>query len=95
MAGFSLNPGLRRIKEYWLCAPYAGFEGEKGLSKRYAQLNLPAVTLEGDAVLHTGFGLHVSTSEERATKARRKRRERVKLAVMLSLGLVIGWAIPW
>jgi hypothetical protein len=93
--GFSLNPGLRRIKEYWLCAPYAGFEGEKGLSKRYAQLNLPAVTLEGDAVLHTGFGLHVSTSEERATKARRKRRERVKLAVMLSLGLVIGWAIPW
>jgi hypothetical protein len=28
--GFSLNPGLRRMKEYRLCAPYAGFEGEKG-----------------------------------------------------------------
>ncbi|WP_339560536.1 glycosyltransferase family 2 protein [Pseudomonas sp. EA_65y_Pfl1_P113] len=91
--GFSLNPGLRRIKEYRLCAPYAGFEGEKGLSKRYAQLNLAAVTLEGDAVLHTGFGLHVATSEERLTKARRKRRERIKLAVMLVLGVGIGWLI--
>lgn len=91
--GFSLNPGLRRIKEYRLCAPFAGFQGEKGLSKRYAQLNLGAVTLEGDAVLHTGFGLHVSTSEERVTKARRKRRERIKLAAMLVLGLGIGWLI--
>lgn len=91
--GFSLNPGLRRMKEYRLCAPYAGFEGEKGLSKRYAQLNLAAVTLEGDAVLHTGFGLHVATSGERLTKARRKRRERIKLAAMLILGVGIGWLI--
>ncbi|MBB6289953.1 hypothetical protein FBY10_103176 [Pseudomonas sp. SJZ103] len=91
--GFSLNPGLRRIKEYWLCAPYAGFEGEKGLSRRYAQLNLPAVTLEGDAVLHTGFGLHVATAAERLTKARRKRRERIKLVLMLILGVGIGWLI--
>ena len=91
--GFSLNPGLRRIKEYWLCAPYAGFEGEKGLSKRYAQLNLGAVTLEGDAVLHTGFGLHVATAEERLNKARRKRRERIKLVAMLILGVGIGWLI--
>ncbi|MGA9704361.1 glycosyltransferase family 2 protein [Pseudomonas sp.] len=92
--GFSLNPGLRRIKEYRLCAPYSGFEGEKGLSRRYAQLNLGAVTLEGDAVLHTGFGLHVGTSEERLTKARRKRRERIKLVLMLILGVGIGWLIP-
>jgi len=91
--GFSLNPGLRRIKEYWLCAPYAAFEGEKGLSRRHAQLNLTAVTLEGDAVLHTGFGLHVATSEERFTKARRKRRERIKLVLMLILGGCIGWLI--
>lgn len=91
--GFSLNPGLRRMKEYRLCAPYAGFEGEKGLSMRYAQLNLAAVTLEGDAVLHTGFGLHVATSGERLTKARRKRRERIKLAAMLILGVGIGWLI--
>ncbi|WP_426100427.1 glycosyltransferase family 2 protein [Pseudomonas sp. PSPC3-3] len=91
--GFSLNPGLRRIKEYRLCAPYAGFEGEKGLSRRYAQLNLGAVTLEGDAVLHTGFGLHVATAEERLNKARRKRRERIKLVAMLILGVGIGWLI--
>ncbi|UII72034.1 glycosyltransferase family 2 protein [Pseudomonas sp. HN11] len=91
--GFSLNPGLRRIKEYWLCAPYAGFGGEKGLSKRYAQLNLAAVTLEGDAVLHTGFGLHVATASERLHKARRKRRERIKLVFALVLGAAIGWLI--
>ncbi|TFY85082.1 glycosyltransferase family 2 protein, partial [Pseudomonas kairouanensis] len=90
---FSLNPGLRRLREYALCAPYAGFEGEKGLSRRYAELNLTAVTLEGDAVLHTGFGLHVSTSAERLNKARRKRRERIKLVVMLLVGIGIGWFI--
>ncbi|MGY2288885.1 glycosyltransferase family 2 protein [Pseudomonas sp. SDO528_S397] len=88
---FSLNPGLRRIKEYRLCSPYAGFDGEKGLSRRYAELNLTAVTLEGDAVLHTGFGLHVHTAAERLNKQRRKRRERVKLALMLVLGVCIGW----
>lgn len=91
--GFSLNPGLRRIKEYRLCAPYAGFEGEKGLSRRYAQLNLGAVTLEGDAVLHTGLGLHVATAEQRLNKARRKRRERISLVAMLILGVGIGWLI--
>jgi len=84
---------LRRLRECALCAPYAGFEGEKGLSRRYAELNLTAMSLEGDAVLHTGFGLHVSTSAERLNKARRKRRERVKLVLMLLLGLGLGWLI--
>jgi intergrase/recombinase len=56
-------------------------------------LNLSAVTLEGDAVLHTGFGLHVATAEERLNKARRKRRERIKLVAMLILGVGIGWLI--
>nr|WP_246207924.1 glycosyltransferase family 2 protein [Pseudomonas karstica] len=87
---FSLNPGLRRVKEYRLCAPYDGHGGEKALSQRYAQLNLTAVTLEGDAVLHTGFGLHVETSVERLRKARRKRREQIKLALVLVLGICIG-----
>lgn len=81
------------MKEYRLCAPYAGFEKVKGLSKRYAQLNLSAMTLEGDAVLHTGFGLHVAATEERLNKARRKRREWIKLVAMLILGVGIGWLI--
>ena len=90
---FSLNPGLRRLKEYRLCAPFAGHGGEKALSQRYAELNLTAVTLEGDAVLHTGFGLHVETSAERQRKARRSRREQIKLALVLLLGVCIGWFI--
>nr|WP_314525777.1 glycosyltransferase family 2 protein [uncultured Pseudomonas sp.] len=90
---FSLNPGLRRIKEYRLCAPYASHDGEKALSKRYAQLNLTAVTLEGDAVRHTGFGLHVQTSVERERKARRSRREQIKFALFLLVGVCIGWFI--
>jgi hypothetical protein len=90
---FSLNPGLRRLKEYRLCAPFAGYDGEKALSQRYAELSLTAVTLEGDAVLHTGFGLHVETPAERQRKARRSRREQMKLALVLLLGVCIGWFI--
>jgi hypothetical protein len=90
---FSLNPGLRRLKEYRLCAPFAGYGGEKALSQRYAELNLTAVTLEGDAVLHTGFGIHVETPAERQRKARRSRREQIKLALVLLLGVCIGWFI--
>jgi hypothetical protein len=91
--GFSLNPGLRRLKEYRLCAPFAGYDGEKALSQRYAELSLTAVTLEGDAVLHTGFGLHVEIPAERQRKARRGRREQIKLALVLLLGVCIGWFI--
>ncbi|MFW0756571.1 glycosyltransferase family 2 protein [Pseudomonas sp. H11T01] len=90
---FSLNPGLRRLKEYRICAPFTGYGGEKALSQRYAELNLTAVTLEGDAVLHTGFGLHVETPAERQRKARRSRREQIKLALVLLLGVCIGWFI--
>ncbi len=91
--GFSLNPGLRRLKEYRLCAPFAAYGGEKALSQRYAELNLTAVTLEGDAVLHTGFGVHVELPAERRRKARRSRREQIKLALALLLGVCIGWFI--
>jgi hypothetical protein len=91
--GFSLNPGLRRVKEYRLCAPFSGHAGEKALSQRYAQLNLTALTLEADAVMHTGFGLHVQTPVERQRKARRSRREQVKFVLFLLLGVCIGWSI--
>jgi len=86
---FSLNPGLRRLKEYRLCAPFADFGGEKALSLRYAQLNLTAVALEGDAVLHTGFGVHVGVPVERQRKAQ------VKLSLVLLLGVCIGWLINY
>ncbi|MCW2268492.1 hypothetical protein D3C77_71840 [compost metagenome] len=87
---FSLNPGLRRLSDYQRCAPFAAYAGEKALSKRYAELNLTGVTLEGDAVLHTGFGSHVSLPEERRRKDRRRQRDRVKLAVILIVGIALG-----
>lgn len=90
---FSLNPGLRRHSDYLRCAPFASYSGEKALSKRYAELGLTAVALEGDAVLHTGFGNHVELPEERVRKARRRRREQVKLGCMLLVGLLIGAGI--
>lgn len=91
--GFSLNPGLRRMKDYRLCAPFTGYSGEKALSLRYAELNLTALTLEADAVMHTGFGLHVQTLAERQRKARRSRREQMKFVLSLLLGVCIGWFI--
>ncbi|MEX5363803.1 glycosyltransferase family 2 protein [Pseudomonas guariconensis] len=90
---FSLNPGLRRLSDYQRCAPFAAYSGEKALSRRYAELNLSAVTLEGDAVLHTGFGNHVTLPEEVQREARRRKRARQKLILTLLVGLVVGTGI--
>jgi len=90
---FSLNPGLRRLADYQRCAPFAAYSGEKALSRRYAELNLTAVTLEGDAVLHTGFGNHVTLPIEVERKAKRRKRDRIKLALTLVAGAVIGMGI--
>ncbi|AVD87334.1 MULTISPECIES: hypothetical protein [unclassified Pseudomonas] len=90
---FSLNPGLRRLSDYQRLAPFAAYAGEKALSRRYAELNLAAVTLEGDAVLHTGFGMHVTLPGEDRRKARRRKRDRVKLALTLLIGALLGMGI--
>ena len=90
---FSLNPGLRRLSDYQRCAPFAAYAGEKALSRRYAELNLTAVTLEGDAVLHTGFGNHVTLPIEVERKAKRRQRDRMKLALTLVAGALIGMGI--
>jgi len=56
-------------------------------------MNLTAVTLEGDAVLHTGFGSHVTLPEEVQRKAKRRQRDRVKLALTLIMGALVGMGI--
>ncbi|WP_439886489.1 glycosyltransferase family 2 protein [Pseudomonas sp. MBLB4123] len=89
--GFSFNPGLRRLKDYQAYAPYAQYSGEKELSALYAER--PALILENDAVLHTGFGEHVSVPEERSKKAKRKRLDRVRLLLVFAAGLLLGWWI--
>ena len=90
---FSLNPGLRRLSDYQRCAPFSAYAGEKALSRRYAELELTAVTLEGDAVMHTGFGSHVTLPEERQRKERRRQRDKLKLLMVLVLGVVLGTGI--
>lgn len=88
--GFSLNPGLRRLEDYQAVAPFAQYDGEKELSRLYAERQRHALILENDAVLHTGFGEHVTVPEERANKQRRKRRERVRLVAVFAVGLALG-----
>ena len=60
------------------------------MSKLYAANNRYALILENDAVLHTGFGEHVSVPKERANKARRKKRDRLRLVIAFALGMVLG-----
>jgi hypothetical protein len=91
--GFSFNPGLRRLADYTPMAPFAQYPGEKELSRRYAAANRHALILENDAVLHTGWGEHVAVPEERENKQRRKKIEKIKLAIALVIGLCIGYIL--
>lgn len=91
--GFSFNPGLRRLADYALAAPYAANEGEKRLSRFYADRQRYALILENDAVLHTGWGDHVTTGEETRKKYQRKRTEKLRLALVFSLGLIFGFLL--
>ena len=88
--GFSFNPGLRRLADYQLHAPYSTYGGEKNLSRLYAAENRYALILESDAVLHTGFDGHVETEKGKVDKLRRKRRDRAKLIGAFAIGLIIG-----
>ncbi|MNI91547.1 hypothetical protein D3C73_1492290 [compost metagenome] len=51
------------------------------------------MTLEGDAVLHTGFGSHVTVPEEVHRKAKRRNRDRIKLALTLVIGALAGMGL--
>lgn len=88
--GFSFNPGLRRLADYRLHAPYSEHTSEKALSRLYAAEGRHALILENDAVLHTGFDEHVNTPGESAKKVRRRRQERMRLLLAFGLGLLCG-----
>lgn len=91
--GFSFNPGLRRLADYVLHAPYAAHGGEKSLSRAYAAQGRYALLLESDAVLHTGFAEHVEVPLETRRKRQRQRRERWRTGAALVLGLAVGLSI--
>lgn len=87
--GFSFNPGLRRLADYQLLAPYSDKSGEKFLSTTYAAQGFSAMILEADAVLHTGFGAHVEVSRERQRKKQRSKREKLRL-LMVGAGMFLA-----
>jgi hypothetical protein len=89
--GFSFNPGLRRLSDYALAAPYAAKGGEKRLSQFYAERQRHALILENDAVLHTGWGEHVTTGDETRKKRQRKQAEKLRLALAFFIGITLGY----
>lgn len=89
--GFSLNPGLRRLNDYKLRAPYNRFTtaagGESCLSKEYAGMGKISILLENSAVIHTGWEHHIDNHQER----RKKRRKKIKKWLIMVLVLIVGF----
>lgn len=57
--GFSFNPGLRRMRDYKLLAPFAKWGNEHRVNEVYGDLGLRAAILEESAVEHIGDDRHV------------------------------------
>lgn len=89
-SGFSLNPGLRRLRDYTAAAPYAPFGTEQALSTHYGGLGFYALTLEADAILHLGWDAHVSSNKDGRTRRRILRQTLTYACSGLLLGLVLG-----
>lgn len=61
-SGLSFNPGLRRMRDYRIVGPYAGFgvaSGEARVSDCYRELGYRVAYLAEPAVRHIGEGRHV------------------------------------
>jgi hypothetical protein len=91
--GFSFNPGLRRLTDYQRHAPYAHFGGEKALSQAYADEGRYALILENDAVLHTGWGEHVTVPLERERKRKAKHQQHQRLWAAFLAGCLLGFLV--
>jgi hypothetical protein len=57
--GFSFNPGLRRLKDYQIIAPFNKIGHEVDIGLKYEKMNYHAVILEQSAVEHIGWERHV------------------------------------
>lgn len=53
--GFTLNPGLRRLKDYQLIAPIANYSGELTLSHAYFELGFRGAIFPSGYVKHIGY----------------------------------------
>ncbi len=54
--GYSLNPGLRRLYDYLVVAPYKQYGGEPWINQEYNKLNYMGATLIDQYVTHIGYG---------------------------------------
>jgi len=61
--GFSLNPGLRRLKEYLLAKPYSSIGWETELNKFYYDRGYYAISLKDRYVEHIGWHRHVQDAK--------------------------------
>lgn len=91
--GFSLNPGLRRMADYAAVAPFAAFATEKAISVRYGKLGFYAVSLQADAVLHTGGEAHVSRPEDDRRARTRRMRQRIIAGALVVLAFALGFGL--
>lgn len=57
--GFSLNPGLRRRRDYSLVAPFFVAGKEEDIGMLYYDLGFYAISLHDKYVKHTGWNRHV------------------------------------
>lgn len=60
--GFSFNPGLRRLKDYNVIAPFYKIGHEVDIGLKYQTMNYWGVILEQSAVEHIGWDRHVVDS---------------------------------
>ena len=61
--GFSLNPGLRRLKEYLMAKPYSSIGWETELNKFYYERGYYAISLKTKYVKHIGWTRHIQDAK--------------------------------
>jgi hypothetical protein len=88
-AGFSFNPGLRRLSDYQMIGKYDDYDHEKSLSVLYRDKGMWAAALESDAVAHLGFGEHVEDVRENKKRIRKKRRKILVNTIVLGLMILL------
>lgn len=90
--GFSLNPGLRRLADYYKVAPFDNSvssnirEGE--IATLYNKLNMYAVILKDSAIKHIGWKDHILTTSEKIEIKNKKIKKIKHIIIGFLLGLL-------
>jgi len=77
--GFTLNPTLKRMRDYQLIGSYAALGSEEAIAEEYQKLGFYAISFEDIYIKHIGQGRHVPLPGDkwlRSTKHRVRNRLR-------------------